>query len=449
MFRVVVSTNEVHIIQKKKSSISYGKWHDAGNVYYNFPSWLPVIGISRIILPVSNFNITLNSYEAFDKDKVPFRVDVVGFFRIANPVEAAEKIESFEHLKDQLQQIISGAIRTVFSGKTIIEIMEARSAISEMFNKEVQPQLINWWVENVKSAEIMDIQDSQNSKVIQMIKDKKSSTIEKDSRVEIAENKKLAEIAEIEARKEADMRLENAQREVGEKRAEKEKKIGIANEISAQEVASQTKITREKEMEVNKVQQITQAEIDKTQAIINAEKEKEQKVIAAEALRIEQEKKADADLITKTKNAEGTLVEMKKNAEGIKAEGTSKAEAEKLMQVALVAGAIELADKIASTPEYMKYLQNIEAIKASQAVGQANAEALKDSELKILANSGTVEWGVTSLLDIFSSKGGTALSSMLENLNNSDLGKELINKVLSPKKSPETAKAPVEPEAGK
>ena len=51
----------------------------------------------------------------------------------------------------------------------------------------------------------MDIQDSQNSKVIQMIKDKKSSTIEKDSRVEIAENKKLAEIAEIEARKEADM----------------------------------------------------------------------------------------------------------------------------------------------------------------------------------------------------------------------------------------------------
>jgi len=38
---------------------------------------------------------------------------------------------------------------------------------------------------------------------------------------------------------------------------------------------------------------------------------------------------------------------------------------------------------------------------------------------------------------------------MLENLNNSDLGKELINKVLSPKKSPETAKAPVEPEAGK
>lgn len=144
MFRVVVSTNEVHIIQKKKSSISYGRGQEAGNIYYNFPSWLPIIGISRIILPVSNFDITLDSYEAFDKDKVPFRVDVVGFFRIANPVEAAEKIESFEHLKIQLEQIINGAIRTVLSGKTIIEIMEARATISDMFNKEVQPQLVHW-----------------------------------------------------------------------------------------------------------------------------------------------------------------------------------------------------------------------------------------------------------------------------------------------------------------
>lgn len=447
-FRVVVSTNEVHIIQKKTTSISYGRGQAAGNVYYNFPSWIPVIGISRIILPVSNFDITLNGYEAFDKDKVPFRVDVVGFFRIANPIEAAEKIESFEHLKAQLEQIINGAIRTVLAGKTITEIMEARSAISEMFNKEVQPQLVNWGVENVRSAEIMDIQDSQNSKVIQMIKDKKSSLIEKDSRVEIAENKKLAEIAEIEARKEADMKMENAQREVGEKKAEKEKMVGVANEISAQEVATQTKITREKEMEVIKVQQVNQAEIDKAQAIIDAEREKEMKVIAAEALKLEQEKLAEANLITQTKNAEGKLVEMTKNAEGIKAEGTSKAEAEKLMQVALVAGAIELADKIASTPEYMEYLQNIEAIKAGQVVGTAKAEALKSADLKILANNGSVDSGMTSLLDVFSGKGGTAVASMLENLNNSELGKDLISRFLSPKKTPATV-INADPEAPK
>jgi flotillin len=68
------------------------------------------------------------------RDKVPFRVDVVGFFRIANPIEAAEKIESFEHLHNQLKLIINGAIRTVLSSKTIIEIMEERSTISQLFN---------------------------------------------------------------------------------------------------------------------------------------------------------------------------------------------------------------------------------------------------------------------------------------------------------------------------
>lgn len=436
-FRVVVSTNEVHIIQKKSTSISYGKWQVAGNVYYAFPSWLPLIGISRIVLPVSNFDISLDAYEAFDKDKVPFRVDVVGFFRIANPIEAAEKIESFEHLHNQLKLIINGAIRTVLSSKTIIEIMEERSTISQLFNAEVEPQLQNWWVENVRSAEIMDIQDSQNSKVIQMIKDKKSSTIEKDSRVEIAENLKLAKIAEIEAQKEADMKTQNAQREVGEKEAEKQKLVGIAQQISNQEVATQTKITREKEMEVIKVEQVNQAQINKTQALIDAEREKDIKVIAADALKLEQEKKAEADLITQTRNAEGKLVEMTKNAQGIKAEWESKAGAEKLMQVALVAGAIELAQKIASNPDYMGYLQNIEAIKAGQVVGTAKAEALKSADLKILANGGNVDAGMNSLLDVFSGKGGTAMASMLENLNNSDLGKDLISKFLKPKKTEE------------
>ena len=90
----------------------------------------------------------------------------------------------------------------------------------------------------------MDIQDSQNSKVIQMIKEKKSSAIERDSRVEIADNLKTAQIAEIEAVKEADMRKQNAEREVGEKEAEKEKLVGIAVQVSMQEVQTQAKIIK-------------------------------------------------------------------------------------------------------------------------------------------------------------------------------------------------------------
>jgi flotillin len=242
------------------------------------------------------------------------------------------------------------------------------------------------------------------------------------------------------------MRKQNAEREVGEKEAEKEKLVGIAVQVSMQEVQTQAKITREKEMEVKQVEQVKQAEINKEQALIDAEKEKQLKIISAEALKVEQERKAEADLITQTKNAEGKLVEMTKNAAGIKAEGLSKADAEKLMQVAMVSGAIELAAKIAQSPEYMEYLQNIESIKASQNIGTANAEALKSADLKILANGGSVDKGMTSLLDVFSGKGGAAMASMLENLNNSDLGKNLIGKFLTPKKEDKRSEAELKAE---
>ena len=148
LYRVIVSTNEVHIIQRNESTTVYGGGAKDGtktnNVYYNIPSWIPAFGISRIVLPISHFSIDLNNYETFDKDKVPFVVDVNGFFRISNPAQAAQRIENFEALRVQLTQIVDGAMRTVFAKKTVIEIMEARSEISEMFNEEVVTQLANW-----------------------------------------------------------------------------------------------------------------------------------------------------------------------------------------------------------------------------------------------------------------------------------------------------------------
>ena len=55
-FRTVVPTNMVHIVQSQKSTTSYGTGEDAGNVYYEWPSWFPRIGVTVIKLPVSNFD---------------------------------------------------------------------------------------------------------------------------------------------------------------------------------------------------------------------------------------------------------------------------------------------------------------------------------------------------------------------------------------------------------
>lgn len=86
LLRRVVPTNEVHIIQSGKSTVSYGKDHDAGNTYYEWPAWVPKIGIVKIVLPVSVFDETLEANEAYDKGRLPFVVDIKAFFEFQIPM---------------------------------------------------------------------------------------------------------------------------------------------------------------------------------------------------------------------------------------------------------------------------------------------------------------------------------------------------------------------------
>ena len=48
LFRRVVSTNMVHIVQSRRKTTPYGTGQKAGNVYYEWPSQLPVIGVTVI-----------------------------------------------------------------------------------------------------------------------------------------------------------------------------------------------------------------------------------------------------------------------------------------------------------------------------------------------------------------------------------------------------------------
>lgn len=67
--RRIVPTNVVHIVQRGDKTVSYGVGKES-NVYYEFPKWLPKIGVGKRVLPVSNFGIDLFSYSAYDKDRV-------------------------------------------------------------------------------------------------------------------------------------------------------------------------------------------------------------------------------------------------------------------------------------------------------------------------------------------------------------------------------------------
>ena len=440
--RRVVPTNEVHIVQSGKSTVSYGKDHSSGNTYYEWPAWIPLVGIVKIVLPVSVFDEDLESYEAYDKGRLPFVVDVKAFFRITDSNVAAQRVSSFDELRNQLRAILQGAVRTILASADIEEIMQGRSQFGEQFTKEVEAQLTNWGVSTVKNIELMDIRDSTSSHVIKNIMEKKKSLIEMQSRIEVAENIKRANIAEIDAKRETDIQLQDALQKVGARTAEKEKEVGIANELAQQSIKEQARATVEKELAISRVKDVTQAEISKSVQIVKANQDKETAAINKDMalIRASQEKEtkilvAEGEKTTTILSAEGHLESKKRESEGIAVEGTAKAEAEKAMQLAPVQAQIVLAKEIGNNDAYQKYLVTIEQIKANQYVGIEQAKAISHADLRIIANSGTVENGMKSLMDIFSSAGGTQVGAMLEGFSQTEQGQKLMEK-LGVKKAP-------------
>jgi len=420
--RRVVSTNDVHIIQSSKRTVSYGKDQDSGNTYYEWPSWIPVIGINVIKLPVSVFSLRLKDYEAYDSGRLPFVLDLEAFFRIENSNISAQRVFSFQELNGQLTSILQGAARTILASKTLEEIMKGRSEFGDAFTKEVNEQLKAWGVTTVKNIELMDIRDSRDSQVIQNIMDKKKSEIEKESRVVVAGNLKAAQNAEIDAQREVEINRQLAEQQVGIKTADKDKAVGIANEKAQQDIKEQQKVTTEKAMEVERVQSVKTAEIAKDVNIVKAEEQRQTEIVKAEG---ERQKTV---LI-----AEGNLEAQKREAEGLLVNGQAKAEAEKLLQLAPVEAQIVLAKEIGENQSYQQYLITIRQVEAHQAIGVEQARALDKADIKVIANSGTVTGGISSLGELFTSQGGSNVGAALEGLAQSEIGKQLLTKLTGPK----------------
>lgn len=425
--RRVVPVNEVHIVQTRKNTVSYGKGF-ASNTYYEWPSRIPMIGLVRVTLPVSNFSIDLPDYAAYDKERVPFLVHVMAFFRISDSNTAAQRVASFEELKDQLTAIVQGSVRTVLAAHEIDQIMLDRSRFGEAFTKEVQPQLGGWGVEAIKNIELMDIRDSKDSEVIQNIMAKRTSGIERESRLVVADNTRQAEMAEIAAKREIEMSRQQASEQVGLRTAEKEKNVGVANEQSSQQVKVQQRETAAKEMDVVQVKNVRGAEINREVAVITAAQAKEVAIVQADAAKQVAIVSAEGSKQQTVLTAEGQLEAAKRNAEGIAVEGNAKGSAETAILMAPVDAQIKLAEKIGSDQGYQNYLLGIRNIEAAQAVGTAQAEALKSADVKVISNAGTPSKGLSSVMDLFSADGGTAIASMLEGLAQSPEGKKLLQK---------------------
>jgi flotillin len=420
IWRRVVPTNMVHIVQSSKKTVSYGRGRDAGNTYYAVPSFIPIFGVTVTQFPESIFDISLRDYEAYDTGRLPFVVDIKAFFRIADSQIAAQRVANFTELQGQLMGVLQGAVRGILGNDRLENIMQDRSTLGEKFTKEVNDQLQEWGVTTAKMIEFMDIRDTAGSQVIQNMMAKEKSRIEKESRVTVADNIREAEMKEIEAQREIALTRTQAEQQVGIRQAEADKQVGIAKEKSNQEVQTEAKITTERLMEVKKVEEVKAAEIAKDVAVVKAEQDKQVQVV-----------NADAEKESTVRIAEGQLSATLKNAEGIQAEGAAKAEAEKAMLLAPVNAQLTLAKEIGDNEGYQTYLISVRNIEATESVGKEMAGAIKAADVKIIANSGDVQSGIGNLADIFTPKGGTSIGGMLEGLVQTDQGKALVNGVLT------------------
>ncbi|MCF8463613.1 MAG: hypothetical protein K9G41_02135 [Flavobacteriales bacterium] len=440
--RRIVPTNVVHIVQRGRKTVSYGVGQEAGNSYYEFPVWMPVIGVEKRVLPVSNFDITLEGYPAYDVDRVPFLVDIKAFFHIKDTNTASAKVENIEELKDQLKDIVRGVVRSILAKSSLEEIMGERPKYAKAFTEAVMEDLKSWGVESVKSIELMDVRDEGGSEVIHNIMAKKKSAIEKESRETVALNHQKAEQAELDARKEVEVRRAETEQASGEARArsaqavsiaeaESAKKGGIAKQQAVQEVAAAEQLSAEEQMKVLKVQQIRQAEIDKERQIINAQLEQEQIEIKARANKYSVETSATAQLEARKREAEGEREVGNAEADVTLAKGKSLAESKKLDQLASVTAQTELAKEIGKNQEYQDYLVRQAEVQVSQIVGVAQyesiAKALENADLKLLVNSGDVQSGIGKLSDLFSSKGASQLNGLVEALKQTEEGTKILD----------------------
>ncbi len=436
-YRRVVEPNEVHIVQSRRGTIAYGKKLEEGeegekapgNSYYEWPHWWPLLGVQTIVLPLSVFDQKLTNYEAYDIGKVPFVVDVVAFFRINSPSIAAKRIQDLHELRTQLESILQGAVRTILAKHEIEDIMMERSTFGKMFTDEVANQLKAWGVTNVKNIELMDIRDGNDSKTVSNIMAKKESVIDRESRVVVAENTKLAETAEIEARQVVDVREQQAEELVGLRTAQKDQAVGIADEKALQEIKTQAKETAERDMAVELVKNVRAAEINRSVEVVKADEDKQTVVIRAEGQRQQEIIDAEATRQKTIIVAEGDLQDALKDAEGILAVGTSNAEAKRLEEMATVSPQIALADEIGSNEGYQHYLIKIRGVEKDEAVGIEQAKALQDAGIKVIVNAGDVNSGMTNLLDVLTTKGGTNIAGMVEAIRQTDEGSALLGRI--------------------
>jgi flotillin len=403
--RQIVELKYADVVVKKAGTKIYSadvtiQGREPTAIYYNFPSWIPVIGCIVKRMPLEIIQISVKGYETFAKANARFVIDVSVYCRIENVPAAAQKFPgtSLDDFKKGMAAIIISAVRKTTANYAIEDIISKRKEISDEIRAEIAEDFLKWGVELTNVA-VETIQDAENTTVIHDISAKKEAEINSLSRQEIAIKSKQAEIVEAENRELAEKRKIQADEQIAIRAQEKEKTVATMRQEAV------TKI-----LDVERNEKVTRANIEADAKVKTAEGTKAAQVITAEGTRqanilsSEGEKAAlvlkgdgQASMTSAVGTAEAAVIRAKKLAE---AEGLAKiAEAQKLQQ--------DGAEKI-------------RIIEKDEKIGLELARALAQADIKFYGGGEP-----KSFMDLFKvSTGGLSaggsLATFLDILKNSD-----------------------------
>lgn len=317
---------------------------------------IPLIRQIRVLdITVKDLDIT---HETFEKNQARYNVRSSMKYRITDPQTAAETFTNEKELEDMLKGVLQSSVRAVTVKYDVNDTRANKLQMEDNIREQIEGDLNAWGLQLV-NFQLVDFQDTNDSKIISNISKRREIEIESTTREVNAEKIKQATVKEAEA-----LQISKT-REI-----ERDEAIAKREQDKAKNVSELQKSAQEKAFEVIRVQTIKQAEIDKDQAIILATQQKETEAINKEKKRLE----GEGDRIKQEEQAKGLASTIREN-------GLAEAEAKTKLSEAL-----KKFDQVA-----IQALTAEKIIDMQKSVGIETAKALSQADVKAFIGDGGKE----------------------------------------------------------
>jgi len=397
---VVVPTDEAHVVVFQQNRTEYSSRKADGtqlckNAYFRVPIFMRVVR-----LPLNVFDIKNDRYSLRDKNNAPYLADIVGYYTVADPIVASERIPaggSMQQLVEQLIEVQKASARGTSQRYTIEEILAERDKISSTLEHDIREKILREWGIDIKDFEIVDINDREQSHVIRDLENKQAAYIEAESRKKQALELSKAKQTEAEQTELYRLREVKRDQEIGVAEQERDKMIQERRKeaILAQKLADEKEVLRTEE-------------IERDRKIRMAEGQKQFEIISSEGVR------------------QGAILKAQGNAQKIELEGDAEGKAIKAKAYGKAEGIEREAIAMQKFDEAGKFIKSLEV---QQIVGVESAKALQDAKMNVYAmpeadkglyglvspqGIGRLSAGLTAFEDITGKSPAEILSSVKE-----------------------------------